>query len=107
MGVAHISFDLRLWRQCRHRIDNDDIHRTRTDERLGDIQGLLAVVGLRYPEFVDVDSEIARIDRIESVLGIDEGRDAALFLGFGNGMKSERRLPRRLRAVDSDTRPRG
>ena len=34
------------------------------------------------------------------MLGVDEGRDAALFLRLGDGMDGQRGLTRRLRAID-------
>jgi hypothetical protein len=36
------------------------------------------------------------------VFGVDEGADAALLLGFGDGLQRKRRLARAFRAVDLD-----
>src|SRR5205085_10227430 len=44
----------------------------------------------------------ARIDRIERVLGIDEGADAALLLRLGEAVQRERGLAGGFRAVDLD-----
>ena len=59
-------------------------------------------VGLRNQQVVDIDAELARIDRIERVLGIDEGADAALLLRFGDGVQRERGLAGGFRPVDFD-----
>ena len=67
-----------------------------------DLERLLAGVGLRDQEIVEVDAELAGIGRIERMLGIDEGADAALLLGLGDGVQGQRRLARRFRPVDLD-----
>ena len=59
-------------------------------------------VGLRDQQVVDIDAELARIDRVERVLGIDEGADAALLLGFGDGVQRQRGLAGGFRPVDFD-----
>jgi hypothetical protein len=41
------------------------------------------------------------------MLGIDEGADAALLLGFGDGVQRQRRLARGFRPVDLDDAARG
>ena len=46
--------------------------------------------------------ELARIDRVERVLGVDEGADAALLLRFRQAMQRERGLAGGFRPVDLD-----
>ena len=70
-----------------------------------DFQRLLAGVGLRDQEVVDLDPELARIDRVERVLGVDEGADAALLLGFRHGVQASVVLPERFRPVNLDHPP--
>ncbi|MFB0492244.1 hypothetical protein ABIE45_004830 [Methylobacterium sp. OAE515] len=65
-------------------------------------RGLLARVGLRDQQVVEVHAELAGVDRIERVLGIHEGADTALLLGFGDRMKRQRRLAGRFGTVDLD-----
>jgi hypothetical protein len=60
------------------------------------------VSGCEISRFVEIDAELAGIDRIERMFGIDEGADAALLLGFGNGLQRQRRLARAFRPVDLD-----
>ena len=67
-----------------------------------DLERLLARVGLGDQEIVQVDAELAGIDRIERMLRVDEGADAALLLGLGDGVQGQRRLARRFRPVDLD-----
>ena len=75
--LAHLALDLGLGHQGRHRVDDDDVHRVGADQHLGDLQGLLAVVGLGDQQVVDVDAELAGVLGVERVLGVDEGGDAA------------------------------
>ena len=49
-----------------------------------------------------VDAELARIDRIERMFGIDEGADAAIFLRFGQNVQRQRGLARRFGPIDFD-----
>ena len=71
-------------------------------EQLGDLERLLARVGLRDEQVVDVDADPLRVLRIHRVLGVDEGADAAAALRLGDHVVDERRLARRLRAEDLD-----
>jgi hypothetical protein len=50
---------------------------------------------------------LLRPRRVEGVLGVDEGRDAAFLLGVGDDGQRERGLARRLRAEDLDDAARG
>jgi hypothetical protein len=100
--VAHFAFDLRLGRQRRHRIDDDQIHPARADELIGDLQRLLAVVGLRDQQILQLHAQPPRILRIERVLGVDERAVATQLLRLRDRMQRQRRLARRLRSEDLD-----
>ncbi|MBS1183184.1 MAG: hypothetical protein H6Q99_3064 [Proteobacteria bacterium] len=69
------------------------------------VKRLLAGIRLRDQQLVEVDAELASIDRVERVLGIDESADAAALLRLGHGVQRQRRLARRLRTVDLDDTP--
>ena len=71
-------------------------------EELGDLERLLAGVGLRDEQLVDVDADPARVRRIHRVLGVDERADAATPLRLRDHVVDERRLPRGLGAEDLD-----
>ena len=79
-------------------VDDDDVDRARPDQRIGDFERLLAVVGLRYEQVVDVHAQFLCVEAVESVLGVDERRDAAGFLRLGDGVDRQGRLTRRLGA---------
>ena len=100
--VAHLALDLRLRHQGRHRVDRDHVERRRPDEQVGDLERLLAVVGLRQEELVDVDADGLRVGRVHRVLGVDEGAQPAALLGLGDQVVDHRRLTGALRAVDLD-----
>jgi hypothetical protein len=98
--VAHVAVELGARHQRRHRVDHDHVHGVRAHQRLGDLQRLLARVGLGNQELVGVDAQVLGVDGIEGVLGVDEGGRTAPPLGLGDDVQRQRRLARGLRAVD-------
>ena len=100
--IAHLAFDFGARRQRRDRIDDQHVDRAGAHQRVGDLQRLLAGIGLRDQQVVEIDAELAGIDRIERMLGVDEGADAALLLGLGDGVQRQRRLAGGFRPVDLD-----
>ena len=76
----------------RHRIDHDHVHRAGAHQHLGDLQRLLAGIGLRNQQILQIDAELAGVAGIERVLGIDEAADAAGLLRLGDDVQGERRL---------------
>ena len=105
MRVAHLAFDLRLRRQRRDRVDRDDGERAGADEQLADLERLLARVGLRDEQLVDVDADPLGVRRVHRVLRVDERADAAAALRLGDHVVDERRLTGRLGAEDLDHPP--
>ncbi len=103
--VAHLALDLGLRRERCDRVDRDDVERTRADEELRDLERLLAGIGLRDEEVVDVDADALRVLRVHRVLGVDERADAAAALRLGDHVVDERRLTGRLRAEHLDDAP--
>jgi hypothetical protein len=102
MAVAHLALDLGPRHQRGDRIDHQHVDRVRAHQRIDDFQRLLAGVGLRDDQFVDIDAQLPGIDRIERMFGIDEGRRPAGFLRLGDGMQRQRGLARAFRPVDLD-----
>src|SRR3989442_7939128 len=98
--IAHIAVELGLGHQRSDGVDRDDVHRIRAHQRLGDLERLLAGVGLRDQQLVDVDAELPGVRGIKRVLGIDERGDAAQALRFGDDVQRQRRLAGRFRPVD-------
>ena len=92
MRVAHLALDLGLRRQRRHRVDRDDGERAGADEQLADLERLLAGVGLRDEELVDVHADALRVGGVHRMLGVDERADAAPALRLGDHVVDERRL---------------
>ena len=101
-AVAHLAFDLGARRERGHRVDGDDVERAAADEHLGDLEGLLAVVGLGDQQIVDVDADGLRRRGVHGVLGVDEGRHAAEALCLGDEVIDQGRLARRFGAEDLD-----
>src|SRR5690606_1288920 len=67
----------------------------------------LAGVGLGNQQVLQIDAELAGIDRVERMLRIDEGADAALLLRLGDRVQRQRRLAGAFRAVNLDDAPLG
>ena len=103
--VAHLAFDLGLRHQRRDRVDHDDVDAARAHEHVGDLEPLLAGVRLRDQKLADVDAELACVDRVERVLGVDVRGSAARLLDLRDDLQAQRRLARRLRTVDLDHAP--
>ena len=107
MGIPHLALDLRLRRQCRDRVDHDHVDRAGTHEHVGDLECLIARVGLRDQQFVDVDPELLGVGGIECVLGVDEGTGTAVLLTLGDDLQHHGGLARRFRAIDLHDPPAG
>src|SRR5262245_11421105 len=103
--VAHLALELRARNQSRDRVHDADVQCAGSNQDLEDLESLLAGVGLRDEEVVDVDAQLPGILRIHGVLGVDERRDAAAALRLGHGVQSQRRLAGRLRPEDLDDAP--
>ncbi len=102
LAVAHLAFELGARHERRHRIDDQNVNRAGAHQGVGDFQRLFAGIRLRDQKFVDINAQLARIDRIERVFGVDERADAALLLRFGEGMQSERGFAGGFRAINFD-----
>ena len=102
MGVAHLALELGARRQGRDAVDHQHVDGAGADQRIGNLQRLLAGVGLADQQLVDIDAQLAGIARIERVLGIDEGGDATKLLRLGRDLQRERGLARAFRPVDLD-----
>ena len=87
--VAHVALNLLLRCQCCHGVDDDDVDGSRAYQLVGNLQGLLAVVGLRYVEVVDVDAQLLGIEAVEGVLSVDECGYAPRLLRLGNGVDGQ------------------
>ena len=102
LHFAHLAFDFRAGYQRSHRIDHQNIDRAGADQRIGDLERLLTCIGLGDQQVVQLDAELAGIDRVERMLGIDEAADTALLLGLGDRVQGQRGLAGGFRPVDLD-----
>jgi hypothetical protein len=102
LRLAHLALDLRLGRERRDRVDHDAIDRGRAHEHVGDLERLLAVVGLRKQELRGIHAQPLGVLGIERVLRVDEGGGPAHLLDVGDDLEGERGLAGRFRAVDLD-----
>ncbi len=91
-AVTHVAFEFSARRQGRDRVDDEHVDGAGSHQRIGDLQGLLAGVRLGNQKLVNIDTQLAGVDRIDRMLGVDETADAAGFLGLGNNVEREGRL---------------
>ena len=102
LGLPHLALQLGARDQRGDRVDGDHVDGAGADQHVDDLQRLLAVVGLGDQQLVGVDADPARVDRVDRVLGVDEGADPAARLGLGDDVVDQRRLARGLGAEDLD-----
>ena len=105
VAVAHVAFDLGLRDERRDGVDDDDVDGSGPNEHVGDLERLLAVVGLAHEKLVGLHAELPGVGGVESVLCVDERGDAARLLRLRDGVERERRLAARLRTVNLDDAP--
>ena len=100
MTVPHLAFDLRTRDKSGNGVDDKHIDRVGTHQCVGDFQRLFASIRLGDDQFVNIHTQFPGIDRVKRMLRIDEGRSAAILLGFRDDMERQRRLSRTLRPID-------
>ena len=89
MSVAHLALNFSSRCQRRHRVNDDDIDRTRTSEHVGDLKRLFTRVRLRDQQLVNVNTNRPGVDRIHCMFGIDIRTHATVTLGLGDDMHGE------------------
>ncbi len=102
MRVAHLALDLGLGHERGDRVDDDQVDGTGAHKLLGDLERLLAGVRLADEQVLDLHAELAGIEDVERVLGVDEGGHAPGLLHLGDGVQRERGLARGLGPEDLD-----
>src|SRR5438067_1962658 len=90
--IPHLALDLGLRHERGDGVDDYQVDRPAPHERVGDLEGLLAVVRLRDEELIRVHAADPRPAGVQRMLGVDEGRGAAPSLYAGNGVQREGRL---------------
>ena len=100
--VAHLALDLGPGHERGDRVDDDHVERAGADEHVGDLERLLAGVGLADQQLVDVDADGRGVHRVHGVLGVDVRAHATVALRLGHHVHGQRGLARRLGAEDLD-----
>ena len=99
MAVAHFALDLSPRHHGGNRVHHDGIDGTGAHQCFADLHGLLAGVRLADQQIVDVHAQRFGIGGVQCVLHVNEGHFAALLLGFGQNVQSQRGLTAGFRAV--------
>ena len=100
MRITHFAFNFSLGRQCRDRVDDDDINCTGSNQHIRDLKRLFTCVGLRDQQFIDINADFFGVARVERMLGVDECRRTAQFLRFGDYLQRQGRLAGCFRPVN-------
>ena len=87
LGLPHVPFQFGLGNEGGHGVDHDHVDGAGADQHVGDLQGLLAVVGLRDEQVLGFDPEPARVIDVEGMLGVDESRHSPALLGLGDDVQ--------------------
>ena len=98
--VPHVALELRARHERGDGVDDDYVDGVRADQRLADLECLLAGVGLGDQQFVDVDATGGGVLRLEGVLDVDVGGGAACALALRDDVLGEGGLAGRLRPED-------
>jgi hypothetical protein len=98
--ISHLAVQLGARDQGRNRVNDQNVDTAGANQSLGDLEPLLAGIGLRDKQVIDVDSELASILRVHRMLGIDVGGHAACFLSLRYDVQRKRRLTARLWPVN-------
>jgi hypothetical protein len=100
--ISHLTLYLSSRNEGGHAVDHDDVQSARTDEGIGYLESLFSVIRLGEIEVFEVDTDGLGVGRVEGVLGVHEGGEAAGFLGFGDDMQGESGLAAGFGAEDLD-----
>ena len=100
--LAHLALDLRFRSKGRDGVDHHDVDGTAPDEIVRDFEGLLPIVRLGDEEGLEVHAQGLRIGPVKGVFRVDDGGDAARFLGLGDRMDRQGGFSAGFRAVDLD-----
>ena len=101
-GHAHLAFEFGLGHEGGNRIDHDHVEGVRAGERFADRQRLLAAVGLRDQQVVEIDAELLCVGRIERMFGVDKRRQASRLLRVGDEVQHQGRLAAGFRSENLD-----
>ncbi len=102
VAVTHVALDLGLRHERGDGVDADHVDGAGAHQHLGDLEPLLAVIGLGDQQRVDVHADLLGVQRVHRVLGVDERAHAAQLLRLGDHVVDQRRLTGRLRAEHLD-----
>ena len=87
MRIAHITIKFRFGDESSYRVNDNYIYRTTTNENFYNFQSLFTGIGLREKQVIQIDTKVAGIFRVQSMLCINECRDASSLLCFRNDME--------------------
>ncbi|MNC21887.1 hypothetical protein D3C75_698740 [compost metagenome] len=103
--VTDFAFNFSFRRQSSNGVNNQNVYRTRTCQRITNFQRLLASIWLGAQQVVDIYAQFLSVNRVQSVLGIDKRTRFTFTLSGGDNLQSQRRFTRRLWPVDFNDTP--
>jgi len=100
--IAHFAFQFGFGNKGSDRIHYQHVNGARADQSLGDLQRLLAVIGLGDEQVVHIHAEFFGVSGIKRVLGINKSRQTAGLLRFRDHLQGDGGLAAGFRAENFD-----
>ncbi len=94
VAIAHLAIQFGLRHQGRNGIDHHDIDTAGGHQRAGDFERLLTIIGLGHDQVVHVDTQLAGVDRVQRVFGVNERGRSADLLSLRDHLQGQGRLAR-------------
>ena len=104
-GIANLSFEFLFGDERRDGVEDDDVEGVGANKRFDDAERFFAGARLRDQEVVEIDAQLAGILRVERVLDVDEGSQAAALLRLSDDREGESRFAGGFRAEDLHNPP--
>ena len=105
MMITHLALNFCTWCQCRHRVHNQYITGTGSNQHIGHLQRLFTGIGLGYHQIVHLHPQLLGIDRVQGVLRIDKGAGTTGLLRFGNYLQGQCCFTGGFRTIDLNNAP--
>ena len=102
VGVPHVALNFSSGHQSSHRVNHHEVDGARAHQHVGNFECLLAGVGLRHEQLVDVDTECLCVFGVQRVFRVHKSGNTAIGLGVGNRVEGECGFTRGLGAINLD-----
>ena len=99
MGISHFTFNFCSWNQSCNGVNYNHINCAGTYQSFCNFQSLLTCVRLRNQQCIHINAQCTCINRVKSMLHVDECSRTAVFLSFRNTVQCQSSFTGRFRSV--------